>query len=102
MLRGIEVIRVFVSTENVDRIAADAQPRARDQTGIDRISHSCVGRSGAFRSHVAFGSESSHQVSLGRQRRQDGALRNRLLDRLQIFRAGVQEQVNMRVDQARA
>ena len=73
--------------------------RARNQPSVDGIAHGGVGGSSAFRPHVALGGETGHQVGLCRQRRQDGALRHRLFHRLQVFRSGVQEQVNMCINQ---
>ncbi len=93
------MIGVFVAAEDVDGVAADAQPRPGNQTGIDRIANGGVGRARAFGAHVALGGEAGHQVVLGGQRRQDRALRHRFLHRLQIFRAGMQEQMDVRVDQ---
>ena len=43
VLLGIEAVRVFVSTENVDGIPADAKPRPRNQALIDRVTHCGVG-----------------------------------------------------------
>ena len=59
-----------------------------------------IGGTGSLRSHVALGREAGHQVIAGGQNRDDGALRHRLFHRLQILRPWVQEQMNVRVDQA--
>ena len=101
VLRGIESVGVFVAPENIDGIAADAQARARDQPGIDGIAHSGIGGSCALCPHIAFGGEAGHEVGLRRQRCQDGALRYRFFHGLQIFRARMQKQVDMRVNQPR-
>ena len=100
VLRGIEVIGVLVAAQNVDGVAADAQPRPGNQSLIDGVADRRVGGAGAFGPHVALGGEAGHQVSLGGQCREDRALRHGLLHRLQILRAGMQEQMHVRVDQA--
>ena len=71
-----------------------------NQPLIDGIAHGGIGRAGAFRAHVALGGEAGHQVVAGGQHGEDGALRNGFLNGLQVLRAGMQEQVHMRVDQA--
>ena len=101
VLRGVVADGVFVAAENIDGIAADAQARPGNQPIIDGVANRCVGGARAFGPHVAFGGEAGHQVVPRRQRRQDRALRHGLLHRLQIFRAGMQKQVHVRVDQAR-
>ena len=100
MLRGIEVVGIFVSAENVDGVAADAETRAGNQAVIDGVADGRVGGTGALGAHVTLGGEAGHQISLCRQRRQDGALRHRLLHGLQVFRAGVEEEMDVGVDQS--
>ena len=68
---------------------------------VDGVANRRVGRARAFRAHVALGGEAGHHVVLGRLLGEDHAPRNRLLHGLQIFRAGMQKQMNVRVDQAR-
>ena len=55
---------------------------------------------GALGAHVALGGEAGHQIVARGQRRHHGALRHRFLDRLQVFGAGMQEQMHVCVDQA--
>jgi hypothetical protein len=43
VLRGIEMIGIFVTAQNVDRVATDAQPRAGNRSAIDGVSHRGVG-----------------------------------------------------------
>ena len=100
MLRGIEVIGVFVPAQNIDGVAADAQPWPRNQPLVDGVANRSVGRARAFGAHVALGGEAGHQVGLGRLLGQNRAPRNGFLDRLQILRAGMQKQMHVRVDQA--
>jgi hypothetical protein len=88
-----------MAAEDADRIAAHAHARPRDQTRIDRLAHRRIRRSGAFGAHVALGGVAGHQIVLGRLLGQNRPPRHRFLDRLQIFRAGMQEQVHMGVDQ---
>ncbi len=99
MLRGIEVIGVFVSAEDVDGVAADAQAWPGNQPTVDGVAHGRVSGARSLRSHVALGGKAGHQIGLGCQRCQDRALRNRLLYCLQIFRTGMQEEMDVRVDQ---
>ncbi len=99
-LRGIEAERVFVAAENVDGVATDAQARAGNLAAVDRIADGGIGGAGAFCAHVALGGEAGHQVIASGQRGSDGALRDRLLDGLKILRAGVKEEMDVRVDQA--
>ena len=84
----------------LDGVAADAQARAGNQALIDGVAHGGVGGARALGTHVALGGEAGHQVVARGQRGEDGALRHRFLNGLQIFRAGMQEQVHVRVDQA--
>ena len=43
VLRRVEVIGIFVSTENVDGVPADAQARSRDQALIDGVAYGGIG-----------------------------------------------------------
>ena len=101
VLRGIVADGVFVAAENIDGIAADAQARAGNQPVIDGVANSGVGGAGAFGAHVALGGESGHADRRARPAWPDGALRHGFFHGLQIFRAGMEEQVDVRVDQAR-
>ena len=101
MLFGIEIDCVLVAAQQVDGIAADAQTRAGDQAPVDGVAHGGIGRTGAFGAHIALGSEAGHQVILRGQDGDDGSLWHGFLHGLQIFRAGVQEQVNVRVNESR-
>ena len=100
MLLGIVADGVFVAAKNVDGVAADAQARAGDESLIDGVAHGGVGGARAFGAHVALGGEAGHQIVASGERRHDGALRDGFLDGLQIFGAGMQEQVHVGVDQA--
>ena len=70
------------------------------EAGVDGVAHGRIGRSGALGSHVALGGESGHQVVARRQRRRYGSLRHRFLDRLQVLRTGMQEEMHVRVNQS--
>ncbi len=98
MLLGIEAIGVFMAAQDIDRIAADAQARPGNQTLVDGVAHGRIGGARAFRSHVALGREARHQIVASGQRRDDGPLRHRFFDGLQVFSTGMQKQVHMRVD----
>ena len=100
VLRGIVAVGVLVAAQNVDGVAADAQPRAWNQPRVDGVANCRVGRARAFGAHVALGGESGHQVSLGRLLGENRAPRHGFDDGLQILRAGMQEQVHVRVDEA--
>jgi hypothetical protein len=100
-LCGIEPVGVFMAAEYVDRIAAGAQTRSRDQPCIDRVAHGGVGGARALGSHVALGREAGHEIVPRGEHGQDRAFRHGLLDRLQILGARMQEQMHMRVDESR-
>ena len=100
VLLGVVADGVFVTAENIDGVAADAQARAGNLTAIDGVAHGGVGRAGAFGAHVAFGGESGEQIVAGGDGGRDGALRNGFCDCLQILGAGVEEEMDVRVNQA--
>ena len=91
MLRGIVADGVFMAAQNIHGIAADAQARTGHQPPVDGVAHRGIGRSRAFRAHIALGREPGHQIGFGGQHRQDGPLRHGFLHRLQILRAGMQK-----------
>ena len=101
VLRWVITDGVFVSAENVDGVAAEAQPRAGDPSFIDGVAHGRVGRARAFGAHVAFGGKAGHQVVSRGQRRHDRALRDGFLNGLQIFCAGMKKEMDVGIDQAR-
>ena len=67
---------------------------------IDGVAHGGVGGAGAFGAHVALGGEAGHEIVARGESGDDGALRDGFLDGLQIFGAGMQEEVDVRVDEA--
>ena len=89
VLRGIEAVGILVAAENVDRVSADAQPRPGNEAFVDGVTHGGIGRTRAFGPHVALGGEAGHQVVACGQRRENGALWDRLLDCLHILCAGM-------------
>ena len=101
-LRRVEANGVLVSTEDRDRVAADAEPRAGNPAGVDSVAHRRIGRPGAFGPHIALGREPGHQVSPGGEHRFDSSLRHRLDHGLHSLgrRLRVQKEVHVRVDQA--
>ena len=101
VLRGVVVNGVFVAAQDVDGVAADAQARAQDQPLIDGVAHSRVSRAGAFCAQIALGGEAGQQVGFGCVGGEQGAPGNRLFDGLQVFSAGVQEEMYVGVNQAR-
>ena len=99
VLLGVESERVLMAAENVDRVAADAQARTGNPAAVDRIAHRGVGRTCPFRAHVAFCGKTGQQVVACRQGRAYRAFRHGLVECLRIFRARMQEQMYVRVDQ---
>ena len=91
---------VFVAAENVDGVAADAQARAGNLAVIDGVADGGVRGAGAFGAHVALGGEAGEEVVARGERGDDGALRDGFFHGLQIFRAGMEEEVDVRVDEA--
>ena len=89
-----------MSAENIDGVAADAQPRAGNDALVDGVANRGVGRACAFGAHVALGGEPCHQVCFGGLLGENGAPRNGFLHRLQVFGAGMQEEMNMGIDHA--
>ena len=85
---------------NVDGVAADAQARAGNQTLIDGVAHGGIGRSGAFRTHVALGGEAGHQVVAAASTARMVRWGTDSFDGLQVFGAGMEKEVDVRVDQA--
>jgi hypothetical protein len=91
---------VFVAAQNVDGVAADAQARAGNETLVDGIADGCVGRSRALGPHIALGGEACQQIGFGGLGGQQRAPGNRFLYGLQVFGAGVQKEMDVRVDEA--
>ena len=91
---------VFVAAKNVDGIATDAQARAGNLAFIDGVADGCVGGASAFGTHVSLRSESGHEVVACSEGGHDGAPGDGFLDSLKVFRTGVKEEVDMRIDKA--
>src|SRR6202046_5861969 len=89
-----------MAAEHADGVAANAQARAGNEALIDGVANGRVSRACAFGPHVAFGCESGEEIIARGKRGNNSALRNGFLNGLQIFRAGVQEEMDVRVDQA--
>ena len=101
VLGGVETVGVLVAAQDVDGIATDAQPWARNDSLVDGIAHGGVGRASSFGAHVTLGSETGHQGCLRGLFCKNRAPGHGLLDSLQVLRAGMQKQMHMRVNQAR-
>ena len=99
VLLGIETVGVFVTAKDVDSVAADAQTRTGDQAGVYGVAHGAVGRAGSLRAHVALSGEAGEKIFASGLRGDDGALWDGLLDGLQIFRTGMKEEMDMRVNE---
>ena len=88
MLLGVVADGVFVTAENIDGVAADAQARAGDLAAIDGVAHGSVCGAGAFGAHVALGGEPGEEIVPSGDGGRDGALRNGFCDCLQISAPG--------------
>ena len=100
MLLRIVVNGVFVAPEDTDGVATDAQTRPGNKSLVNGVTNRRVCRSGALGAHVSFRRKSRQQVVSCVQNRCYGALWNRFLNRLKIFRARVQEQMDVHIDKA--
>src|ERR1700730_6832107 len=98
MLLGVVAERVFVAAENADCVAADTEAGAGVPAFINRVAYRAIGRARALGSHIAFRSEARHQVVTRRERRSDGALRHGFLHRLQVFGAGMKEEMDVSIN----
>ena len=100
MLRGIEAVCVLVPAEDVNGVAADAQPRSGNESLIDGVAHRCVAEPAPSvpisRSAVKPAIRSALAACSARIVRHGTGL----LDRLQVFGARMQKQMYVRVDQA--
>ncbi len=97
---GVEAGEVFVAAVDVDGIAADAHAGAGNEAGVDGIADGDVGAACAFGTHVAFGGETGHHVGSGGGGGEEGALGDGLFDGLEGLVAGVEEEVDVGVDEA--
>src|SRR5712672_1850422 len=100
MLLRVVVDGVLVASENVHRIPADPQSGPGDSPFINSVADCSIGRSRAFGSHIAFCSESSHEIVAGRQSGSDRSLRHRLLHGLQVLRAGMEKKMDVGINQS--
>ena len=100
VLCGVEADGVFVSAENVDGVAADAQAWSGNEALVDGVANGTVGRARAFGSHIAFGGEAGEEIGFGGLLGEEGAPGDGFLDGLQIFRAGMEEEMDVGVDEA--
>ncbi len=100
VLRGIVAIGIFVSAQQVDGVAADAQARPGNKSLVDGVANGGIGGSCAFRAHIALGGEAGHHIVFGSLLGEDRAPGHRLDHGLQVFGAGMQEQMNMGIDHA--
>ncbi len=67
---------------------------------IDGVADGGVRGAGAFGAHVALGRKSGEEVVARGECGHDGPLRDGFLHGLQIFRAGMEEEMHVRVNQA--
>ncbi len=91
---------VFVASEEVDGVAAYAHSRAGNQAGVDGVAYGYVGAACAFGAHVALGGEACEEVEARGVGGDERSLGDAFFNRLQVFGAGVQEEMHVRVDEA--
>ena len=72
-----------------------------DLSLVDGVADCGVGRPRTFRTHVALGSKAGQKIGLRGQGSGDHPLGHGLDHGLKIFRAGVEKEMNVGVDQAR-
>jgi len=89
-----------VASENVNGVAADAKTRTGDESGVDGVTDGGVGGFCAFGAHVALGGESGEEIIAGGDFGEDGALGDGLLDGLEIFGSGMEEEMDVGVDES--
>lgn len=100
MLGRVEVVRVFMTAEEIDGVAADAETGTRNEALVDCIANRGIGRAGALGAHVAFRGKSGEQVGLRSLLGKDDAPGNGFLNGLQVLDAGMKKEVNVCVDEA--
>ncbi len=100
VLLGVEVERVFVATQDVDGIAAKAQPRSGNKPLVNGVADGGVSRACALGTHVPFGGIAGQKVSFGGERGHDHPLGHGFHHSLQIFGSGVEEEMDVGVDQS--
>ncbi len=98
MLCRIEAVGVFVASEDIDGVAADAHAWTRYEAFVDGVANSGIGRARALCSHISFGSKPGHQVVAGGENREYGPTWNGLFDCLQVLGSRMEKQVNMSID----
>ena len=99
VLCGVEAGVVLVAAVDVDGVAGDAHARAGDEAGVDGVADGDVGAEGALGAHVALGGEAGEEVGFGLRGGDEGALRDGLHDGLEGLVAGVEEEVDVGVDE---
>ena len=100
MQRGVVVVGVFVAAKDADGIATDSQARAGNRAAVDGVAHCAIGGACSLCSHIALGGKAGHQVIARSERGFDSALRNGFADGLRGFVAGMQEEMDVGVDEA--
>ena len=101
VLLGVEVERVFVAAQDVDGVTAKAQPRPGNKPLVDCVADSGVSRARALGTHIPFGGIAGQKVGFGGERGHDYPLRHGFHHRLKIFGSGVEEEMDVGVDQPR-
>ena len=99
MLGGVVADGVLVAAENVDGVAAHAQPGAENESLVDGVADGGIGRTGALCSHIALGGEPGHQVCPGGLDGENCSPGHRLDHGLQVLGPGMQKEVNVGVNQ---
>jgi hypothetical protein len=100
VLSGVEADGVLMSPEDVDGVAGDAHAWAGDLAAVDGVADGDVGTACALGAHIALCGEAGHEVGFGGGGGGYHALGHGLLHGLQVFSAGVEEEMDVGVDQA--
>ena len=100
MLFGIVADGVFVTADNSIALPLTRRRGPGISASIDGVAHGGIGGARAFGAHVALRCESGHQIVASGERRGMVRCGTDSCDGLQVFRAWMQEQVHVRVDQA--
>ena len=100
VLGGVVAVGVFVAAEDVNGVAADAHAGAGDEALIDGVADGGVGGACAFGAHVALSGIAGEEIIFGGLFGEEHAPGDGFFDGLQIFSAGMKEEMHVGVDEA--
>ena len=90
-----------MASVDVDGVAGHAHARTGDEAGINCVADGDVGAAGPLRPHVSLGGEAGEEVGFGGGGGEEGALGYGFEDGLEGLVAGVEEEVDVGVDETR-